>query len=99
MYTLYRLERIGIQVRRSINDENQYFQAVLRQKQPNATLAMIKWVNSGQQNNIKPTWKNLFLILRLIKLDHLAQQIETCLCEKTIVSGKTEDDSNYSEES
>ena len=59
-------------MRREISSKNKDFQAVLRQKQPDANSAMIKWT---QQTNIKPTWKNLFLILHLINLDHLAKEI------------------------
>ena len=62
---------------REISNKNRDFQAVLRQKQPDANLAMIKWLNREQKANIKPTWKNVFLILRLINLDHLAEKIET----------------------
>ena len=42
-YALYRLERRGVQVRREISTKNRDFQAVLRMKQPDANLAMIKW--------------------------------------------------------
>ena len=78
-YALCRLERRGVQVRREISTKNRDFQAVLRMKQPDANLAMIKWVNTAHKSNIKPTWKNLFLVFRLINLDHLAEQIETYL--------------------
>ena len=66
-------------MRREINTKNKDFQAVLRQKQPDANSAMIKWTNSVQQANIRPTWKNLVLILRLINLDHLAKEINMFL--------------------
>ena len=66
-------------MRREINTKNKDFQAVLRLKQPDANLAMIKWTNSVHQATIKPTWKNLFLILRLINLDHLAKEINMYL--------------------
>ena len=82
-YALYRLER-GVQVRREISTKNRDFQAVLRMKQPDANLAMIKWVNTAQKSNIKPTWKNLFLVLRLINLDHLAEQIEAYFSRATV---------------
>ena len=51
---------------------------MLRVKQPDANLAMIKWLNShsGRKTDITPTWKNLFLILHLIDLEELAKQIE-----------------------
>ena len=79
LYGLHRLERGGVQVRREISTKNKDFQAVLRLKQPDANLVMIKWTNSVQQTNIKATWKNLVLILRLINLDHLAEEINMYL--------------------
>ena len=83
-YALYRLERGGVQVRREISSKNKDFQAVLRQKQPDANSAMIKWTNSVHQTSLKPTWKTLLLVLRLINLDHLAEEINTCLSGGTV---------------
>ena len=93
-YALYRLERGGVQVRREISTKNRDFQAVLRMKQPDANLAMIKWVNTAQKSNIKPTWKNLFLVLRLINLNHLAEQIEAYFCRGTVEQLSQETSSN-----
>lgn len=76
-YILYGLERAGIQVQREISTKSQNFLAILRQKQPNTTLAMIHWTNNVQKNVIKPTWKNFFLLLRLINLDDLAEMIKS----------------------
>ena len=53
-----RLERGGVQVRREISSKNKDFQAVLRQKQPDANSAMIKWASSVRQTSLKPTWKS-----------------------------------------
>ena len=66
-------------MRREISSKNKDFQAMLRQKQPDANLAMIKWTNSVHQTSRKPTWKYLLLVLRIINLDHLAEQINTYL--------------------
>ena len=66
-------------MRREISSKNKDFQAVLRQKQPDANSAMIKWINSVHQTSLKPTWKTLLLVLRLINLDHLAEEINTYL--------------------
>ena len=52
-YALYRPERGGVQVRREISSKNKDFQAVLRQKQPDAISAMIKWTSSVHQTSIK----------------------------------------------
>ena len=59
---------------------------MLRVKQPDANLAMIKWLNShsGRKTDITPTWKNLLLILRLIDLEELAKQIEAYLRGTTV---------------
>ena len=79
-------------MRREISTKNKDFQAVLRQKQPDANSAMIKWTNSVQQANIKATWKNLVLILRLINLDHLAKEINMYLSGAAVkqqLSGST----------
>ena len=66
---------------RKISTKNKDFQAVLRQKQPDTNLAMIKWMNTVtvQRTDIEPIWKNFFLVVRLINLDHLAEQINTYL--------------------
>ena len=66
-------------MRRQITSKNKDFQAVLRQKQPDANSAMIKWTSSVHQTSLKPTWKSLLLVLRLINLDHLAEEINTYL--------------------
>ena len=67
---------------------------MLRVKQPDANLAMIKWLNShsGRKTDITPTWKNLLLILRLIDLEQLAKQIEAYLRGKIVkqLSSSTE---------
>lgn len=35
------------------------------------------WSLDSVQTNIKPTWKNLLLLLHILNLDHIAQLIET----------------------
>ena len=45
---------------------------------------MIKWINSVHQTSLKPTWKTLVLVLRLIDLDHLAEEINMCLSGGTV---------------
>ena len=78
-YSLYNVERRGVQLRREISSKNRDFQAVLRLRQPDANSALIKWLNSSNKSGIKPTWRNLFLILHLVNLDKLAEEIETHL--------------------
>ena len=43
------------------------------------------WLSSGVLSRLPPTWRNLLLIIRLLKLDELAQRMETCL----MISGAT----------
>ena len=79
-YSLYyNVEKNSVQLRREISSKNRDFQAVLRLKQPDANSALIKWLNSSNKSDIKPTWRNLFLILHLVNLDKLAEEIETHL--------------------
>ena len=78
-YSLYNVERRGVQLRREISSKNRDFQAVVRLRQPDANSALIKWLNSSNKSDIKPTWRNLFLILHLVNLDKLAEEIETHL--------------------
>ena len=78
-YALYKLEREGVQLRSGISSKNRDFQALLRLKQPDANSALIKWLNSSNKSDIKPTWRNLLLVLRLVKLEMLAEQLESHL--------------------
>ena len=78
-YALHNLEKRGVQLRREISSKNRDFQAVLRLKQPDANSALIKWLNSSNKSDIKPTWRNLFFILHLVNLDKLVEEIETHL--------------------
>ena len=101
-YALYRLERGGVQVRREISKKNRDFQAiVLRQNQPNANFAMIKWMNSARQTSIKATWKNLCLVLRLVDLDDVAEKIDKCLSGGAVklLSERTSDSTEQVRES
>ena len=71
-------------MRNQISSKNKDFQAILRVKQPDAGTAMIKWINSVHQTSLKPTWKTLLLVLRLIDLNHLAEEINTYLSGGTV---------------
>ena len=96
-YSLYNVERRGVQLRREISSKNRDFQAVLRLKQPDANSALIKWLNSSNKSDIKPTWRNLLLILHLVNLDKLAEEIETHL-GGTYVKQLSKDTSNTEQE-
>ena len=82
-YSLYNVERRGVQLRREISSKNRDFQAVLRLKQPDANSALIKWLNSSKKSDIRPTWRNLLLVLRLVNLDKVAEAIESFLGKET----------------
>ena len=69
-YALYRLA-----MREILSIENQNLQAILCEKQPDITLAMIHWINNAQKSIIKPTWRNLFLVLLFISPDELDRTI------------------------
>ena len=78
-YALYKVEREGVQLRSEISSKNRDFQALLRLKQPDANSALIKWLNTSNKSDIKPTWRNLLLVLRLVKLDKVAERMEAHL--------------------
>ena len=82
-YRLYNVERRGVQLRREISSKNRDFQAVLRLKQPDANSALLKWLNRSKKSDIKPTWRNLLLVLRLVNLDKVAEAIESFLGKET----------------
>ena len=98
MASLNHLEKgVGIPVLTDLEAANHEFQAIIRVKQPNILLAIKKWLTTPLLSHIKPTWKNLILILQIINLDQLAEKIETyvikhqlsgrecneCTCEET----------------
>ena len=78
-YALYKVEREGVQLRSEISSKNRDFQALLRLKQPDVNTALVKWLNTSNKSDIKPTWRNLLLVLRLVKLEMLAEQLESHL--------------------
>ena len=69
-------KREGIPVLTELEAKKNEFQAVIRVKQPNLSWAIDKWLTAPVLSRIKPTWRNLLLVLRLINLDHVAEDIE-----------------------
>ena len=59
-----------------LTNKNRDFQALIRVRQPDLFSAIDKWLTVSVRSCIKPTWKNLILVLRLLNLDHLAVQFE-----------------------
>ena len=80
MSSLTRLEStVGIQVLTALETKNREFQAVIRVKRDNVSSAVTKWLTESVQSRIMPSWKNLLSVLRLIKLDDVAELIEAHL--------------------
>ena len=69
-------KREGIPVLTELEAKKNEFQAVIRVKQPNLSWAISKWLTAPVLSRIKPTWRNLLLVFRLINLDHVAEDIE-----------------------
>ena len=71
-------KREGIPVLTELEAKRKEFQAVIRVKQRNLTLAIERWLtpNPPVESRIKPMWKNFLCVLHLIKLDHVAKDIE-----------------------
>ena len=94
MGSLTQLERRArIPVLTDLEAKNYEFQAIIRVKQPDLSWAINKWLTAPVLSRIKPTWKNLLIVLRLINLDDLAQQIEKYFTKhslSTLEGGKSE---------
>ena len=80
MSSLTRLEStVGIPVLTELEAKNHEFQVILRVKQYNVSGAINKWLTAPLLSRIMPSWKNILSVLRLIKLDDVAEQIEAHL--------------------
>ena len=85
MSALYRLVGVGITVIASLNSSSIFFQQVLSVFIPHlsafhdASSLLNAWVLSDVVHRLPPTWRNLFLIVRLLNLHELAQRMETYL--------------------
>ena len=86
-------KREGIPVLSELEAKKNVFQAVIRVKQPNLSWAIDKWLTTSLQSRIKPTWRNLLLVLRLINLDRLADDIEAYSKKHSLSNLKEDEDS------
>ena len=78
MDSLTQLERVAeIPVVTELEAKKRNFQAVIRVKQPDLSWAINKWLTAPVLSRIKPTWKNLLLVLQLIDLHQVAEEIGT----------------------
>ena len=81
MRALFIAEGSGIPVLTELIDKNRDFQALIRVRQPDLFSAIDKWLIAPVRSCIKPTWKNLILVFRLLDLDRLAIQFEDHLSD------------------
>ena len=81
-------KREGIPVLTELEAKKNEFQAVIRVKQPNIFWAINKWLTAPVLSRIKPIWKNFLCVLRLINLDHVAEDIEAYSKEHSLSSLK-----------
>ena len=71
----------GIPVRRTLNKYTRHIQNILGLTAiPDLQLSKLLnfWIGNDAQQ-VRPSWKNLLLIIRLLNLDELAQRMETYL--------------------
>ena len=95
MRALYFIERGGIPVLTELSTNTQKFQALIQERQPDLPTSIIKWLASPLLSHIKPTWKNLLLVLRILNLDHLAKQVEDYCVTKESSDGESFSDLLY----
>ena len=86
---LSRLKGVGIPVMTSLNANIQLLQQVLVTFVPDTyiytdTKSLLQvWLSYGVSCRLPPTWKNLFLIIRLLNLNDLVQRMESYLSGAT----------------
>ena len=82
---LSRLEGIGIPVMTSLEINTPLLQHFLSTFVPDAYTyihlesLLNAWLSSGVFSSLRPTWRNLLLIIRLLNQDDLAQRMESYL--------------------
>ena len=75
----------GIPLLSKLASKNQDFQQQIQVRQPDVPSAITRWLSAaGASNKIKPTWRNLSLVLHNIGLGPLAIQMEDVLMERAI---------------
>lgn len=85
----------GIPLLSELAGKNQDFQQQIQVRQPDAPSAITRWLSAaGASNKIKPTWRNLSLVLHNIGLGPLAIQMEDVLLERAI-GNQSYDSKNY----
>ena len=83
---------VGIPVLTALETKNHKFQAMLRvgQDYHSVSSAINKWLTAPLLSPIMPSWKNLLSVLRLIKLDDVAEQIEAHLSKYPLFTWEQE---------
>ena len=83
MRQIFAMEKAyGVPLLSELAGKNQGFQQQIQVRQPDAPSAITRWLSAaGDANKIKPTWRNLSMVLHKIGLSPLALQMEDCLIE------------------
>ena len=74
----------GIPVLRTLSNYTQHIQNILgltHYTKLDLSGVLNYWLSNNDivQHQVPPSWRNLFLIIRLLNLDELAQRMEACL--------------------
>ena len=76
---------MGIPLLSELANKNQDFQKVIQVRQPDAPSAINRWLSSSSgASKMKPTWRNLSMVLHEIGLGDLALTMEDYLVKQTI---------------
>ena len=76
---------MGIPLLTELANKNQDFQKVIQVRQPDAPSAINRWLSSSSgASKMKPTWRNLSMVLHEIGLGDLALTMEDYLVKQTI---------------
>ena len=68
-----------------LTEKNQDFQQQIQVRQPDASSAITRWLSAaGDAHKIKPTWRNLSMVLKTIDLGPLAVNMEEFLMKQAI---------------
>ena len=90
MEALTRLEEIGITNLRELDAHKQPLQSVIGIEFPmefNLSSLLNMWLQG--RASLYPTWRHFLWVLREIKLNHLAKQIEGCLSRVSVEQAET----------
>ncbi len=86
MRLIFAMEKAyGIPLLSKLAGKNQDFQQQIQVRQPDVPSAITRWLSAASDaNKMKPTWRNLSMVLHKIGLSPLAVQMEDVLMERAI---------------